>query len=142
MRAKEIAQLLGSSAATVQGQIANIHRVMGVRSTLELMAKVYGIGLCKLPGDPEDGVPEVPIRSPLSDRMASDLWSQLGAANMFEDEACITKISTFLFTNLLTRARLGNATTEELLDEVKARVDLKYKTVGCDDTANESPSSR
>jgi len=54
MRAKEIAELLGSSAATVQGQIASIHRVMGVRSTLELIAKVYGIQLCKLPGDPED----------------------------------------------------------------------------------------
>jgi len=75
---------------------------------------------------------EKPKRSPLSDRMATDLWAQLDTAKPFEQDQ-VAAISTFLFTNLLTCAWLGNATTGELLDEVKARVDLKYKTAGCDE---------
>ena len=63
--------------------------------------------------DTKDGVSGVPVGEFDSSR----------AAKIGEE------LTNFVWDKLTGQAWLGNATTGELLDEIKARVDVNYKTV-------------
>lgn len=65
--------------------------------------------------------------SKLSIEKAAQAWCTPETSHIEMDSTLAMAFAEIL-DDIWSKPWLGNATTEELLDEVKARVDLKYKT--------------
>ena len=65
----------------------------------------------------------------LSLQRAAQAWCKPKTSNKTMD-ADLAEAFAEILDDIWSQSWLGNATTGELLDEIKARVDCNYKTVG------------
>ena len=72
---------------------------------------------------------EIADKMPFARELAAQAWCKEKTRDKTMD-ADLAEAFAELPVKEMYDPHLGCATTEELLDEVKARVDLKYKTIG------------
>jgi len=79
-----------------------------------------------------------PTKSPskLAIQTAEDAWTKPTTSHKIMDTE-LAIVFAEIIDDIWSKAWLGNATTEELLNEVAARVDLNYKTTESDEERKE-----
>jgi hypothetical protein len=79
--------------------------------------------------------------TPLSLEYAAQAWTKPETSHKEMDVDLVCAVAEII-EEILSKPWLGNATTGELLDEIRARVNCDYKTVGGEDISARPPHTR